>query len=168
MECFDDGGSGQLHTTMQHASSPIKRTITSSSKDSKNKKKTTPYKLSEKDIFLYKLYNVLSTPSTPSSSSSSSVEGYDPQSSNSVQTQQSSTVSQPQASTPTTYPNTTINNANEQPPPRNPDIITWLPHGHGFTILQKTSFEKCILGYIIPNVKYASFVRRLKRYKFLR
>jgi hypothetical protein len=137
MECFDDGrGSGQQQTTMQHSPSPITRTITSSN----NNKKTLPYKLSEKDIFLYKLYNVLSTPSN-TSSSSSSVEG-DPQ--NSVQ----------------------LNN-NEQPP-HNPDIITWLPHGHGFTILQKATFEKYILGYIIPNVKYASFVRRLKRYKFLR
>jgi hypothetical protein len=160
IECCDGRGSGQQHTTMQHSSSPIKRTITSSN----NKKKTIPYKLSEKDIFLYKLYNVLSTPSI-TSSSSSSVEG-DPQSYNSVvQTQQSSTVSQPQASTATNKG--TTNNDYEQPP-RNPAIIAWLPHGHGFTILQKTSFEKYILGYIIPNVKYASFVRRLKRYKFLR
>jgi hypothetical protein len=161
VECCDGRrGSGQQHTTMQHSSSPIKRTITSSN----NKKKTIPYKLSEKDIFLYKLYNVLSTPSI-TSSSSSSVEG-DPQSYNSVvQTQQSSTVSQPQASTATNKG--TTNNDYEQPP-RNPAIIAWLPHGHGFTILQKTSFEKYILGYIIPNVKYASFVRRLKRYKFLR
>ena len=147
-ECCDDGGV-QQHTTMQQSPSPIVRTITSSNNN--KKKKTLPYKLSEKDIFLYKLYNVLSNedPST-TSSTAASVEG-DPQSSDAA-----------------AFAPTDNKGATDDQPPCNPSIITWLPHGQGFTILQKTLFEKNVLGYIIPNVKYSSFVRRLKRYKFLR
>jgi hypothetical protein len=46
--------------------------------------------------------------------------------------------------------------------------ITWLPHGQGFIIINKPKFESTILKRILPNVKYASFVKRLKRYKFVR
>eukprot|EP00986_Skeletonema_menzelii_P006589 scaffold2511_cov153-Skeletonema_menzelii.AAC.4 len=46
--------------------------------------------------------------------------------------------------------------------------ITWLPHGQGFILLNKPMFESDILKRILPNVKYASFVKRLKRYKFVR
>jgi hypothetical protein len=48
------------------------------------------------------------------------------------------------------------------------ESISWLPHGQGFTILNKPIFESIILKRILPNVKYASFVKRLKRYKFVR
>ena len=48
------------------------------------------------------------------------------------------------------------------------DIITWLPHGKGFIITNKPKFEKEILPTFLPNTKYASFTRRLKRWKFVR
>mmetsp|Transcript_26714 Transcript_26714/g.40199 ORF Transcript_26714/g.40199 Transcript_26714/m.40199 type:complete len:784 (+) Transcript_26714:194-2545(+) len=50
----------------------------------------------------------------------------------------------------------------------NEESIAWLPHGQGFTIVNKPMFESEILKKILPNVKYASFVKRLKRYKFVR
>jgi len=50
----------------------------------------------------------------------------------------------------------------------NEESIAWLPHGQGFTIVNKPMFESEILKRILPNVKYASFVKRLKRYKFVR
>ena len=46
--------------------------------------------------------------------------------------------------------------------------ITWLHHGQGFFILNKSMFESALLDRILPNVQYASFVKRLKRYKFVR
>ena len=48
------------------------------------------------------------------------------------------------------------------------DIVTWLPHGKGFIISDKSKFEKEILPTFLPNTKYASFGRRLKRWKFVR
>jgi hypothetical protein len=67
--------------------------------------------------------------------------------------------------------------------------IAWLPHGHGFIIRDKSIFEKEILNkkLLVPSsesigddnneggiskggggIQHASFVRRLKRYKFVR
>jgi len=46
--------------------------------------------------------------------------------------------------------------------------IAWLSHGQGFSIVNKPMFESEILKRMLPNVKYASFVKRLKRYKFVR
>lgn len=54
------------------------------------------------------------------------------------------------------------NNNNTNP------IISWLPHGQGFIINDKQSFEHSILPSFLPNTKYASFTRRLKRWKFVR
>jgi hypothetical protein len=48
------------------------------------------------------------------------------------------------------------------------DVVTWLPHGKGFIICDKGKFEKEILPTFLPNTKYASFGRRLKRWKFVR
>eukprot|EP00984_Skeletonema_dohrnii_P022076 scaffold11198_cov103-Skeletonema_dohrnii-CCMP3373.AAC.12 len=45
----------------------------------------------------------------------------------------------------------------------NEESMAWLPHGQGFTIVNKPMFESEILKRILPNVKYASFVKRLKR-----
>jgi hypothetical protein len=50
----------------------------------------------------------------------------------------------------------------------NEESIAWLPHGRGFSIVNKQLFESETLKRILPNVKYASFVRRLRRYKFIR
>ena len=47
-------------------------------------------------------------------------------------------------------------------------IISWLPHGQGFIINNKQSFEQNVLPSFLPNTKYASFTRRLKRWKFVR
>ena len=47
-------------------------------------------------------------------------------------------------------------------------IISWLPEGQGFIINDKQSFEQNILPSFLPNTKYASFTRRLKRWKFVR
>ena len=47
-------------------------------------------------------------------------------------------------------------------------IISWLPHGQGFIINDKQSFEQNVLPSFLPNTKYASFTRRLKRWKFVR
>ena len=52
--------------------------------------------------------------------------------------------------------------------PINKDIISWLSHGRGFIINNKNLFEKNILPHFLPNTKYASFTRRLKRWKFTR
>ncbi len=46
--------------------------------------------------------------------------------------------------------------------------ITWLDHGQAFFIQDKSMFERTLLHRILPNVQYASFVKRLKRYKFVR
>lgn len=48
------------------------------------------------------------------------------------------------------------------------DVVTWLPHGKGFIISDKSKFEKEILPTFLPHTKYASFTRRLKRWKFVR
>ena len=50
----------------------------------------------------------------------------------------------------------------------NNPIISWLPHGQGFIINNKQSFEQNVLPSFLPNTKYASFTRRLKRWKFVR
>ena len=53
----------------------------------------------------------------------------------------------------------------------NPEYETisgWLPHGRGFIINNKPRFEKEILPLFLPSTKYASFTRRLKRWKFVR
>lgn len=52
--------------------------------------------------------------------------------------------------------------------PYNNEIISWLPHGKGFIINNKNRFERLILPDFLPNTKYASFTRRLKRWKFFR
>lgn len=52
--------------------------------------------------------------------------------------------------------------------PEYEDIVTWLPHGRGFIIVDKARFEKEILSTFLPNTKYASFTRRLKRWNFIR
>mmetsp|Transcript_22764 Transcript_22764/g.47558 ORF Transcript_22764/g.47558 Transcript_22764/m.47558 type:complete len:675 (+) Transcript_22764:234-2258(+) len=52
--------------------------------------------------------------------------------------------------------------------PYNNEIISWLPHGKGFIINNKNRFERLILPDFLPSTKYASFTRRLKRWKFFR
>lgn len=52
--------------------------------------------------------------------------------------------------------------------PEYEDIVTWLPHGRGFIVVDKARFEKEILSTFLPNTKYASFTRRLKRWNFIR
>lgn len=48
------------------------------------------------------------------------------------------------------------------------DILRWLPDGNGFIIIDKSRFEKETLPMVLPNTKYDSFRRRLKRLKFAR
>ena len=48
------------------------------------------------------------------------------------------------------------------------DILRWLPDGNGFIVIDKSRFEKEILPMVLPNTKYDSFRRRLKRLKFAR
>lgn len=45
-------------------------------------------------------------------------------------------------------------------------VITWLPHGRGFTIRDKGKFEKEILPTHFKQTKYTSFTRRLNRWSF--
>ncbi|KAL9179097.1 hypothetical protein ACHAXT_000139 [Thalassiosira profunda] len=47
-------------------------------------------------------------------------------------------------------------------------IVSWLPHGRGFVIGDKPRFETEVLPAFLPHTKYASFTRRLKRWKFVR
>jgi len=47
-------------------------------------------------------------------------------------------------------------------------IITWLPHGKGFMILDKHRFANEILPRYFDGAKFTSFTRRLKRWNFVR
>lgn len=49
------------------------------------------------------------------------------------------------------------------------DIITWLPHGRGFVILQKKRFANEIMPkYFNKKSKFTSFTRKLNRWNFTR
>lgn len=45
-------------------------------------------------------------------------------------------------------------------------IICWLPHGRGFTILDKKKFETEVMPKFFQDAKYTSFTRRLRRWNF--
>ena len=47
-------------------------------------------------------------------------------------------------------------------------IISWLPHGRGFTIHDKQRFSDIILPRYFDGAKFTSFTRRLKRWNFVR
>merc|ERR1719291_594072 len=47
-------------------------------------------------------------------------------------------------------------------------IISWLPHGQGFIIHDKTRFATNILPRYFDGAKFTSFTRRLKRWSFVR
>lgn len=47
-----------------------------------------------------------------------------------------------------------------------PDIITWLPHGRGFAILNKSRFTAEVMPKYFHDTKYTSFTRRLRRWSF--
>ena len=45
------------------------------------------------------------------------------------------------------------------------DIITWLPHGRGFVILQKKRFANEVMPkYFNKKSKFTSFTRKLNRW----
>eukprot|EP00558_Chaetoceros_sp_UNC1202_P009149 CAMPEP_0197235814 /NCGR_PEP_ID=MMETSP1429-20130617/3149_1 /TAXON_ID=49237 /ORGANISM="Chaetoceros sp., Strain UNC1202" /LENGTH=336 /DNA_ID=CAMNT_0042694505 /DNA_START=192 /DNA_END=1202 /DNA_ORIENTATION=+ len=47
------------------------------------------------------------------------------------------------------------------------EIISWLPHGHGFIVCDKERFEKEVLPvYFKKKSQYTSFTRRLNRWNF--
>uniref|UniRef100_A0A7S3VEM9 HSF-type DNA-binding domain-containing protein n=1 Tax=Chaetoceros debilis TaxID=122233 RepID=A0A7S3VEM9_9STRA len=46
------------------------------------------------------------------------------------------------------------------------DVITWLPHGRGFTITDKRRFAEEVMPIYFRESKYTSFTRRLNRWKF--
>lgn len=48
------------------------------------------------------------------------------------------------------------------------DIISWLPHGRGFVILDRERFTSTILPCYFDGARFASFTRRLKRWSFVR
>ncbi len=48
------------------------------------------------------------------------------------------------------------------------DIITWLPHGKGFIILQKKKFASDIMPLYFKHSKFTSFTRKLNRWGFTR
>lgn len=50
------------------------------------------------------------------------------------------------------------------------DIITWLPHGRGWIILDRKRFSEEVLPYYFGSskAKYGSFTRKLNRWNFLR
>jgi hypothetical protein len=49
------------------------------------------------------------------------------------------------------------------------DVISWLPHGRGFVIFRKKSFEQHILPkFFNKKSKYSSFTRKLNRWGFVR
>ena len=52
--------------------------------------------------------------------------------------------------------------------PKNYHIISWLPHGKGFSIHDKQRFATEILPYHFEGAKFTSFTRRLKRWNFER
>eukprot|EP00978_Attheya_sp_CCMP212_P030299 scaffold110777_cov51-Attheya_sp.AAC.6 len=50
----------------------------------------------------------------------------------------------------------------------NSNIISWLPHGRGFMIYQKTSFANEIMPKFFKQSKFTSFTRKLNRWGFSR
>ena len=48
------------------------------------------------------------------------------------------------------------------------DIITWLPHGKGFIILQKKKFAAEVMKMYFKHSKFTSFTRKLNRWGFTR
>lgn len=48
------------------------------------------------------------------------------------------------------------------------DIITWLPHGKGFIILQKKKFAAEVMPIYFKHSKFTSFTRKLNRWGFTR
>lgn len=48
------------------------------------------------------------------------------------------------------------------------DIITWLPHGKGFIILQKKKFASEVMPMYFKHSKFTSFTRKLNRWGFTR
>ena len=48
------------------------------------------------------------------------------------------------------------------------DIITWLPHGKGFIILQKRRFSMDVMPLYFKHSKFTSFTRKLNRWGFTR
>jgi len=48
------------------------------------------------------------------------------------------------------------------------DVVSWLPHGRGFVVLNKQFFERDVLPLHFDGAKYTSFTRRLKRWSFER
>lgn len=48
------------------------------------------------------------------------------------------------------------------------DIITWLPHGKGFIILQKKKFAAEVMPIFFKHSKFTSFTRKLNRWGFTR
>ena len=48
------------------------------------------------------------------------------------------------------------------------DIITWLPHGKGFIILQTKKFVSDVLPQYFKHAKFSSFTRKLHRWGFTR
>mmetsp|Transcript_10543 Transcript_10543/g.19157 ORF Transcript_10543/g.19157 Transcript_10543/m.19157 type:complete len:623 (-) Transcript_10543:142-2010(-) len=47
-------------------------------------------------------------------------------------------------------------------------IISWLPHGRGFVILDRERFTSTILPRYFDGARFTSFTRRLKRWSFVR
>ena len=48
------------------------------------------------------------------------------------------------------------------------DIITWLPHGRAFIILQKKKFASDVMPVYFKHSKFTSFTRKLNRWGFTR
>eukprot|EP00579_Thalassiosira_antarctica_P029238 CAMPEP_0202003612 /NCGR_PEP_ID=MMETSP0905-20130828/9147_1 /ASSEMBLY_ACC=CAM_ASM_000554 /TAXON_ID=420261 /ORGANISM="Thalassiosira antarctica, Strain CCMP982" /LENGTH=850 /DNA_ID=CAMNT_0048560781 /DNA_START=93 /DNA_END=2645 /DNA_ORIENTATION=+ len=48
------------------------------------------------------------------------------------------------------------------------DIVTWLPHGKGFIILQKRKFSMDVMPGYFKHSKFTSFTRKLNRWGFSR
>ena len=48
------------------------------------------------------------------------------------------------------------------------DIVTWLPHGKGFIILQKKRFASEVMPLYFKQSKFTSFTRKLNRWGFTR
>ena len=45
--------------------------------------------------------------------------------------------------------------------PQISDIITWLPHGNGFIILQKRKFDMDVMPLYFKHSKFTSFTRKV-------
>eukprot|EP00934_Nitzschia_sp_Nitz4_P002761 Nitzschia sp. Nitz4//scaffold1_size375055//54875//56551//NITZ4_000221-RA/size375055-augustus-gene-0.706-mRNA-1//-1//CDS//3329540880//2751//frame0 len=48
------------------------------------------------------------------------------------------------------------------------DIVAWLPDGKSFVIVDSASFCSQVLGKVLKETKYSSFVRKLHRWGFVR